>query len=573
MSLFAELRRRNVFRVSAAYIVVSWLVLQVADTLVPALRLPDWAVSLVALILLLGFPFAVFLSWAFDLTPEGLVREHASSARAAPPRELTRRFDAAIIAILVIALGYFIWESRFRTGDSSPRTVASIAVLPFANLSGDESQVWFSDGLSEELLLLLAKIPQLRVVSRSSSFAYRDQSLHIRDLGERLEVDHVLEGSVRRFGERVRISAQLVDVRQDRALWVQSWDRDLIDIFEIQNEIASSVVNALKIELLDAPPVARTTSPEAYNLYLRARHTLSDRTVDSYALAQKLIERALEIDPNYAPAWVRLGYIYAEQAKTGLREFREGYRLARDAVTRALLIEPDGQRAKAFMAEVALRYDRDFVAAREHVAAALKADPNDLENNLHAAYVYKHVGDFERAARHAEKAVSIDPSFSPALIVLGYAYMYLGRHDEAIDVFRELGELNPNAFGSRYYLGTALLLDGKPAAALPLMQDEPLGVYRETGLALVHHSLGNHEESDAALQRLIDRYGDIGAYQVAEVYGWRGEPENAVDWLERAVELYDTGIIMMVGDPLLDSARRQPRFASLLQRLRLDPVR
>ena len=242
MSLFAELKRRNVFRVGLAYVVLSWLLLQVGDTLAPALHLPEWINSALAFFLILGFPLAIFFAWAFELTPDGLKLEKNVDRDASITPVTGRKLDRTIIAILVVALGYFVWQSqKAPTVDEIVETVAgqeSIAVLPFENMSSDDEQEYFSDGLTEELLNLLAKIPELKVTSRTSAFFYKGKDIKLSEVGRELDVDHILEGSVRKSGKKIRITAQLIEVENDTHLWSDTWDRDLDDVFVIQDEIA-----------------------------------------------------------------------------------------------------------------------------------------------------------------------------------------------------------------------------------------------------------------------------------------------------------------------------------------------
>ena len=290
MSLFSELKRRNVFRVALAYAVVAWLLMQIGDTLAPALLLPEWTMRFLAFVLILGFPLALFAAWAIQLTPDGIKLEKAIK-RAGPNSPLTgRKLDALIIALLMVAVAYFAWD-KFAVRDNSPAEppVASaeptserrsIAVLPFVNLSGDAEQEYFSDGLSEELLNLLAKIPQLRITSRSSAFYFKGKDYTIADVGEQLGVSHILEGSVRRSGDQIRITAQLVDVSTDTHLWSDTWDRTFEDVFAIQDEIAAAVTTALKIQLVDELPHAFVTDPHAYDLYLKSARA-GRRTVRS----------------------------------------------------------------------------------------------------------------------------------------------------------------------------------------------------------------------------------------------------------------------------------------------------
>ncbi len=591
MSLFVELKRRNVFRVAIAYVVIAWLVLQAGDTLAPALRLPDWVNSVLAFFLLLGFPMAVFFAWAFEITPEGLKREKDVDREKSVTKATGKKLDRVTIVLLAVALSYFFWESRLKEGselftqpttgqsqaaaggngapgvDTSISGSHSIAVLPFVNMSSDTEQEYFSDGLSEELLNLLAKIPELRVTSRSSAFSYKGKDFKISEIGRELNVDHVLEGSVRKSGSKVRITAQLIDVAQDAHLWSETWDRTLDDVFVIQDEIAQAVVEALKIRLLGDAPRSIKTVPEAYSLYLQARHLISQRSHAGYERAASIIKEALAIDPAYAPAWVRLGFIYAESASIGNPD--EAFPLARDAVNKALQLDANIGLAHALMSEIAMQYDRDFEAAGRYMRQALALAPGDAEVLHQAASLARRSGDFEEAIRLAKEGAERDPVFTQIQMTLGYSYFFAGRLDDAISTFQKVIELSPGSSGLNYYLGCVLLVSGDLDAALAAMEKETLDGFQFTGRALVYHALGNKAQSDVELNSLIEIWRDSGAYQIATIHAYRGEIDIAFEWLDQAIEKRDTGLSLLRGDPFIDNLRDDPRLDAVMERVGL----
>ncbi len=340
MSLFSELKRRNVFRVAIAYVVLGWIVLQVGETLAPALHLPLWVNSLLAFFVILGFPFAIFFAWAFELTPEGLKKEKDVDRSQSITNVTGRKLDFIIIAMLVVALGYFGWQHWMAEPDGGATSAViesgkpTIAVMPFVNMSSDPEQEYFSDGLSEELLNLLAQIPELHVTSRSSSFAFKGKEITVPDFARAMNVAHVLEGSVRKSGSTIRITAQLIEAESDGHMWSATWDRTLDDVFQIQDEIAKAVVDLLKIELLGDAPRTQATSGEAYAMYLQARQLIGHRTETSFARAEELLSAALDIDPDYAPVWAGLSQSYLLSGNVGVRRPDEASRLARDAAER-----------------------------------------------------------------------------------------------------------------------------------------------------------------------------------------------------------------------------------------------
>ena len=406
MSFFAELKRRNVFRVAAAYAVVVWLLIEVSDTAFLRLGLPEWTVILVIALSLLGFPVALFSAWAYELTPEGLKREQDLDRSESITPHTAKKLDRAIMVVLA-----FAEDER------------SIAVLPFVNMSDDPGNEYFSDGISEELLNLLAKIPELRGISRSSAFSFKGQNLELTEIAKRLDVGHILEGSVRKAGNQVRITAQLIDARSDTHLWSETYDRELDDILAIQDEISATVVAQLKITLLGEAPHVEQTDPEAYALYLQGRHLGRLGTAEGYEQSIALIEQALAIDPEYAPAHSRLGWI-------------------------------------------AMAYDNDLAQAARHFERALQLDPADINIIGNAAGLLFTLGRLDEAIAIFEYVAARDPVNPVGHSNLAGSYRSTGRWDEAVAAYETALRLSPGHMGVHYFMGTALLLNGEAEAAL-----------------------------------------------------------------------------------------------------------
>jgi TolB-like protein len=409
-SVWRELQRRNVIRVTLLYAVAGWLLLQVADILFGLLDVPDWGMRLVLGLLLLGLPLVVIFSWVFEMTPEGLKRESQVDRSLSVTPQTGRKIDRLIIAGLVtVVIALLADRMLFMSGSGDhaqpgeqASTVAgpgedsqksqggerqkSIAVLPFVNMSGDEENEYFSDGLTEELLNLLAKVDDLRVSSRTSSFAFKGKDTSLPSVAQELNVDNILEGSVRKSGTRVRITAQLIDVETDSHLWSETFDRNLDDIFAIQDEIAQAVVEALKVQLLQpgeaSPPASRETTADAYLLYLRARHTyelardtneddLVNRAIDQF-------ESVLGIDPDYALAYAGLADAYGLQSIRGALSMQEGYERSREMAEKALAINPDLVEALLALADIQLEYDWNMGLPSSPIDAHWKFAPATL---------------------------------------------------------------------------------------------------------------------------------------------------------------------------------------------------
>ncbi len=588
-SLFSELKRRNVFRVVIAYIVLAWIMLQVGETLAPALHLPEWVNSLLAFFVILGLPFAIFFAWAFELTPEGLKKEKDVDRSQSITSTTGRKLDFTIIALLAVALLYFIWVSQGteQTREEQPPDISrfvdlierperagpSIAVLPFVNMSSDIEQEYFSDGLSEELLNTLAKIPALRVVSRTSAFSFKGKDITIGDVGRELNVGHVLEGSVRKSGTKIRVTAQLIDVETDAHVWSETWDRTLDDIFAIQDEIAQVVVDQLRIELLGATPQVAETSAEGYGLVLQARHHLRRRSIDGYRAAEVLLHSAIEMDSGYAPAWAELSWIYIVSAALDTaRGAREATTLGADAAKKALELDPNNTQALSTLARIEIASNYDNEAAILYLERAFTISPGDSVALNTASRVAMILGDYETGKKLGRRMALVDPLNTGAHINYGYSAYFAGDFEDAIESFERVIELNPNAAGLHYHIANALWTQGKYEQALERIQLENVDGFRYTSLAILNFTLGNIEASDAALASLNEL--DIEwAYQRVMVYAVRGEKDKAFEWIDTAIEIRDRGLNLAVGDPILDNLRDDPRFVDVLKRMNRTAVR
>ena len=592
MSLIKELNRRNVFRVGVAYVIVTWLLLQVADVILPTFRTPDWVMQAFTFLLMLGFPLALIFAWAFEITPEGIKFEKHVVREESITHATGRKLDFVIIAMLVVALGFFAYDkfvldpdrdaaeveaavqvAQEQVASAVERQVSakSIAVLPFVNMSDDAGNEYFSDGISEEILNLLSKVSELRVTSRSSAFSFKGQNLDVPTMAARLNVAHILEGSVRKSGNQVRITAQLIEGVTDTHLWSATYDRELENIFAIQDEIAAAVVDALKITLLGEELKATETNPEAYALYLQGRHFLNQHTAESNKQAETLLKQALAIDPGFAPAWTELGRVYGDQAGVfSLRPIDEGYELARHAIQQALTIDPQYGRAYAVLARVKMSYDYDFTAALQHLQQALALNPDDAAILNFAARLNRLLGRLNEAIDLHRQSIALDPLSPAGHFGLGVTYYWAHRLDEAADSLQMALSFSPGRVGAQYTLGRVLQAQGDASAALVAIEQETSDGYRLTGTAIVQHALGDAGASDAALEELIEKYAAGMAYQVAEVYAFRGEIDYAFDWLEQAYDNRDAGLPQMLLEPLLANLHDDPRWTDFLDKMGLS---
>ncbi len=585
-SVWEELKRRNVVRVAIAYAIVSWLILQITDVLTPLLRLPEWVGGFVFLLLVIGFLLALILSWAYELTPEGLKKEKDIDRSESMTHVTGRKLDFVIIAMLVVALGYFAYDKFVLDPDRDaleieaavqvaeeqvadpvePQvSIKSIAVLSFVNMSDDPDNEYFSDGLSEELLNLLAKVPELRVAARTSSFSFKDQNLEIPEIAARLNVAHVLEGSVRKSGSQIRVTAQLVKADDGFHVWSKTYDRKLENIFAVQDEIAAAVVDALKITLLGEAPKATETNPEAYALYLQGRYFYNQGTAESNKQAETLLMQALDIDPSFAPAWTELASVYWMQAGNfGYRPTEEDIELAHHAIQQALDIESEYGRAYAILARIEMFYDWDFAAASRHLQHALALDSGDAAILYSVARLSDILGDIDEAIYLMQQSIARDPVSPVGHFSLGRLYYRAHRLEEAADSFQMALSLSPGRVAVQLYIGLVLQAQGDAPAALVAIEKESSEVLRLFGTAIFQYALGDAAASDAALEELIDKYAAVAAYQIAYVHAMRGEIDNAFDWLEQAYDNRDGGLPSMLLEPQLANLHDDPRWPVFL---------
>jgi len=587
LSFYAELKRRNVFKVAIAYTLIAWGLLEVSDTLGPAMRLPEWLPSAVAFLLILGFPIAIVFAWALELTPDGLKMEKGSEGNNASEDSNGKTLNPAIAIALILALSYLAFdklvidpgkETAEMTADApvtQQQTAAvasaevdnSIAVLPFVNMSSDKEQEYFSEGLSEELLNLLAKIPELSVAARTSSFSYKGKDTKIAQIGEELNVAHVLEGSVRKSGNQVRITAQLIRTDNGFPVWSETYRRTLTDIFATQDEIAASVVEALKVSILGAIPTQRKTNPEVYSLYLQGKFFNGQGDNESVQKAFTTLKQALAIDPNYAPAWVELNFTYSLLGRNGTLSIAEGARLAHTAVDRALAIDSNMGSAWAARAYLKRTFDRDWAGAQAAIERAIEVDPNNGSIVSAAAALARTLGQFPRAIALLEQSVALDPLSPGAQNALARMYTKVGRFDDAINTLDRLMTLRPNYSSGARNLSRAYLLKGDPKRALTELEKNPHPA-NDVHKARIHFTLGNEAQSQALIKELLASLAHQYPGSMSSVYAWRGERDATFEWLELSFQHGDSfsnflGIVWMRG--LVDD----PRYAIFLEKIGL----
>lgn len=592
MSLFAELKRRNVIRVATAYVVAAWLVVQVAETVMPLFEFTDAAVRNVVILLAIGLVPVLIGAWVYQLTPEGLVRDHGKAAGFKGGARTDRLLDRAIILLLTFGIIYFAVDKfllapgREAEIAQQARTEAqlgfygdrSIAVLPFKNLSADPEQQYFADGIAEEVLNLLARIRDLRVISNSSSFTFRNRDIEIPEIAARLNVGYVLEGSVRRAGDRLRVTAQLIEGRTDRHVWSHSYDHTLGDVFLMQDEIAADVVRNLELKITGELPKSRPVDQEVFALTQQARQIWQIRPEDTGQKMHLLLERALSIDPGYVPALNFMAAANYYRAREGVITREEEYRLRQEINARIRALDPNDGGPDTFDAwelKNAGRYE-EAAALYER---ALSKDLTEADNIRVAGVFARSIGRFDVALRLLEHAAAIDPLCFMCIYHLSRTHMYMGNYEQSLELRRRYMALGS---GGDYHYGVTLLLMGRAEEALDhylaMSGDDPAVLAGAlAGRAMALHSLGRTEESQAAMAALRASGSSEAESFAAEAASWTGDNDAAFEWLFDAMGknryLAGPNIFYPIWQPLHDDPRWAAwREANDLTQARFDAI-
>ncbi|MEX0893205.1 MAG: tetratricopeptide repeat protein [Gemmatimonadota bacterium] len=554
-AFIGELRRRHVVRLALAYVVVAWIVIEAASTILPALQVPDWGTSLVVVLVLLGFPVALVVAWGYDVTRQGVRKTGAAAPAVVSPAPPSAPPSAR--------------EAR----EAGGMREKSIAVLPFVNMSDDRENEYFSDGMTEEILNALVRVKELFVASRTSSFAFKDSRQDVREIAEKLSVATVLEGSVRKAGNRLRITAQLIDADEGYHLWSETYDREMEDVFAIQDDIARSIVEALKVELVGEEESGSlvqhsTENLEAYTLYLKGRHAYNLWTEDALGRSMEYFRRALEEDAEYARAYSGIADSLVHLADDWLPP-EEAYPRAREAAEKAVELDPSLAEAHTALGKVLGWYEWSFDRAELVLRRAIAENPKYPEAHWVLGSVLPCNGRLKEALREEKEALALDPLSGTFRAFVARIHYFLRQYDEAIAESRKTLEHEPGATRAYVYMGQAYLAGGEPKQALEVFREGAevgdvlsLNAYIAQALA----ALGEKDEAQRMLERL-EAGGDgyIRAEFVAAGWSALGDADRAFAALDRALGARSGGLIYLHVDPSYDVLREDARYAAIVQ--------
>lgn len=505
------------------------------------------------------------LKYELEVLVTGKVSSAAVAAPVAPRRSPWIGLTAALPLVVAAVVGGVFWLRHGARQDQQ-----SVAVLPFADLSPEKNQEYFSDGLAEQLLNGLAKIPGWRVAGRTSSFRFKGNTEDSRTIGQKLNVDTILEGSVRKQGNRARIAVQLIHASDGFQLWSATFDRNMDDLFAVEDEITRAVAGALgAMNAAPASQAAKSTNGQAYNAYLQGRYFLQHSNKENFEKAALSFEQAIHLAPNYAPGWIGVADAQLSQANWGYIPVEAAYSKAREAIGHALVLDKDSAEANATLGQIQMMHDWDWAGAKESFRRGLELEPANSDVLFGAAVLARIEGRFDEAIALHRRDVEIDPLNPTAHHDFGLTLHYAGRQDQAKAELKKALDISPEMVNSHALLSRVELSESHPAQALAEVEKEAHPVFRTFGLALAYHAVGRKKESDANLAQLLANNSKDSPYQIAAVYAFRGETDLAFQWLDRAFAERDSGLTEMKTDPLLVGLHNDARYAAMLKKIHL----
>jgi TolB-like protein/Tfp pilus assembly protein PilF len=582
-NFFSELKRRNVYKVAVAYIVAGWALSQGIAQVFPVFDIPNWAIRLIVLLIILGLPIAMVLAWMFEITPQGIRRTETADTMPAVPGQKKHAWIYVVVIGTAVSIALFFlgrYTAGNRTAATAPNDIPSksIAVLPFDSLSEDKSNAYFAEGVQDEILTRLAKVADLKVISRTSTQRFKSAPSDLRDIAKQLGVMNILEGSVQKANDQVRVNVQLINAMNDAHLWAEIYDRKLTDIFATESDIAKTIAETLQAKLTGSEITAiskkPTANPEAYELYLKGRFFWNKRTGADLRKAIEYFNQAIAKDPNYALAYSGLADSYLLLSPYGAAAPKDSVPQAKDAIKRALELDDTLAEAHASSGRILTGYDFDSQHGIAEFERALRLNPNyATARHWFAAGPLLALGRFDESIAEAKRSIELDPLSLINNADFGQDYCFARRYDEAITQLGKTIEMEPRFYLAHYYLGQALQLKGQLPEAIAEyrksveLDDDPFVLAL---LGQAYARAGQHDEANRILTQLNQeaktRY--VSAYGVGLVYLGLGDKNRAMDELERAYRENDGGNVYNIRvDPLLDDLRGNPRFEALAEKI------
>ncbi|MBT8182463.1 MAG: tetratricopeptide repeat protein [Eudoraea sp.] len=565
---FNELKRRNVIKSAIAYLVVAWLITQVLSTVLPAFGAPNYLLKWSLVILAIGFPIWLILAWVYEFTPEGIKKTIDVEPGKSITTKTGSRLNKLIITTLTLAIIVLLVD-RF-TRDSAEVVEfgnKSIAVMAFADMSPKQDHEYFSDGISEELLNLLAKIPELKVISRTSSFSYKGKDAKATEIGNELKVSHILEGSIRKAGNMIRVTAQLINTSDGSHEWSHTFDRELDSIFKIQDEIAAEVSRELKISMLGQEFKSQSIDPEAYNLYLQANHLINLNTKNAYIEAESKVKESIALDSSYAPSWRLLAGIYNTGTYNfSIREPKQGISLGLDAAYKAVDLDPDSGYAYATLASLQ-DLNWDFEESSKNMNKALELIPND--GIIMGTAANMAFGDLEKSVDLLKKAIEVDPLVYANYFNLGHSYYRMNRLEEAEKAFNTFELYYPGWEILHYMIAKIRLAQGRNDEALAEIEQEKHKFFSLYGRNFILYAMGRKTEADKLFTEFLEKYSATDPANTADLYAFRGNYDQSFKWLNKALEAKDPVLLEALTYPTFKAMYSDTRWKDFIHKIGL----
>ncbi len=566
MSFFSELKKRNVIRIGIAYSVASWVIVEVASVLLPTFDAPDWVLRAIVLVLIAGLPIALVIAWVFELTPEGIkVEDNKDTATEAQFKTRTaRKADMAIIVSLALVVTYFviekIWDSNIVRGKMD-----AIAVLPFSDMSPRRDQEYFAEGLTVELLNMLSRVADLKVTGKTSAFQFKNYTGEFKDIGKKLNVGTILEGSVRTVDNNIRITTNLIDANQGHTLWSANYDRQLNNIFQVQDEIARAVVKALEAKLLATAdkPVDRVVVAEAYTAYQQGNFLQGKLTVEDQQAAINYFQQAIEKDPSYAEPLIGMANANLMLAlNMSAIDRDEGIGKATGYLDQALRLDPDLADAHVTKAVIKKVNFHDFVGAELDLKRALDSDPKHIDAMRRLGTIYGMQGRYDAAMEMFHKIIERDPLNTPTYSNYSYNALAAGNLPLAEEMIRKVLEFSPKSVFANFQLARVYMAKGELSNAKQAIENEPHPVWKDIGMGMIACLDGNQPGGKMIANRLVE---EREVFNAAEIYNLCGDIEKVWELLERAASERDPALTEMRLSWALSDLRATPKWKEILK--------